>query len=299
MIYMDILVALNWFLDYLLLCGTARLMHIPCRRGRRVWAALVGALLAALLVLPMLPAWVTAPLRLIAALPVIWLAFGRCNLVRMLSRAAVFFLLSTALAGVVLLVYTFAAPQGLRVINGIVYYDVSPWMLALLTAVGYGGLCLWERINRHRHIGQVFAVEVTSDGGTSTLRALYDSGNHLTEQFSGAPVIVASRRAVWPILSMEQQRWVTAFNDRGMPQHTAGRWRLIPYRSVGGMGLLPAFCPQKMWVMNGKQKREITGAYIAICDDLNRGEYTALIGTAVACVLSEKGEAIKYENDLA
>ena len=298
MIYMDVLVVLNWFLDYLLLCGTARLMQIPCRRGRRVWAALVGALLVALLVLPMIPTWIAAPLRLTAAFPVIWLAFGRCGFWRMLSRAAVFFLLSTALAGVVLLVYTFAAPQGLRVINGIVYYDVSPWMLALLAAIGYGALCLWERINRHRHIGQVFTVQITADGGTGTLRALHDSGNRLTEQFSGAPVIVASKRAVWPLLSAQQQRWVTAFNGRGMPPQAEGRWRLIPYRSVGGVGLLPAFCPSQVWVANGKEKREITGVYIAVCNDLNRGEYTALIGTAVACVLSEKGEETRRENHL-
>jgi len=288
-IYMDVLVALNWFLDYLLLCGTARLMHIPCRRGRRVWASLVGALLAAVLVLPPIPSWAAGILRLTAALPVIWLAFGKCRVTQFLSRSAVFFLLSTALAGVVLMIYTFAAPQGLRVINGVIYYDVSPWFLALLTAVSYGGLCLWERVNRHRHIGQVFVLHLTADGGTGTLRALYDSGNRLTEQFSGAPVIVAAKKAVWPLLSTDQKQWVTAFDNHATPPHTGGRWRLVPYRSVGGTGMLPAFCPTRVWVTSGRCKQEITGVYIAICDDLNRGEYTALIGTAVACLVTEKG----------
>ncbi|MBQ8751491.1 MAG: sigma-E processing peptidase SpoIIGA, partial [Clostridia bacterium] len=122
---MDVLVALNWFLDYALLCGTARLLHIPCRCWRLVAGALGGALLAAALVLPVLPGWLSFFLRLGAALPVVWIAFGLGNARQFAVRMLVFFLLSTALAGLVLLIYTLAAPQGLKVINGVVYYDVS------------------------------------------------------------------------------------------------------------------------------------------------------------------------------
>ena len=287
MIYMDVLVALNWFLDYALLCGTARLLHIPSRRWRLVLGALGGALLAAVLVLPSIPGWLSLILRLGAALPVVWIAFGLGNVRQSAVRMLVFFLLSTALAGLVLLIYTLAAPQGLKVINGVVYYDVSPLFLAVLTAVGYGGLCLYERWGRLRRLEREYRLELTGAGGTGILRALYDSGNRLTEGFSGRPVIVADKSAVTPLLTPEQRRFLELTDGGGA---LPGHWRVIPYRSIGGDGLLPAFMPEKAVLCAGKQRQDITGVYIAITDRLGRGEYEALVGAAVARTLTEQGE---------
>ena len=262
MIYMDVLIALNWFLDYALLSGTVRLLHIPYRRIRLVLGSLTGALLAALLVLLVLPGWLSAFLRLAAALPVVLIAFGWGGWRQNVVRLVVFFALSTALAGLVLLLYTLAAPQGLRVINGVVYYNVSPFWLAVLTAA-----C-----------------------GTRVLRALYDSGNRLIEGFSGKPVIVADKAAIIPLLTTEQQQFL---EWKDAPTDLPGHWRLIPYRTIGGDGLLPAFVPERAALCAGKTRRDITGVYIAITDRLGRGEYEALVGATVARTLTERGEDMR------
>lgn len=290
MIYMDVLIALNWFLDYALLSGTVRLLHIPYRRIRLVLGSLTGALLAALLVLLVLPGWLSAFLRLAAALPVVLIAFGWGGWRQNIVRLVVFFALSTALAGLVLLLYTLAAPQGLRVINGVVYYNVSPFWLAVLTAAGYGVLCLYERWGRLRQLEREYRLELTGACGTRVLRALYDSGNRLIEGFSGKPVIVADKAAIIPLLTTEQQQFL---EWKDAPTDLPGHWRLIPYRTIGGDGLLPAFVPERAALCAGKKRRDITGVYIAITDRLGRGEYEALVGATVARTLTERGEDMR------
>ena len=289
MIYMDVLVALNWFLDYALLCGTARLLHIACKRRRLVLGSLCGALLSAVLVLPTLPRAVALPLRLLSAVPVVWAAFGKSPVKRFLARLAAFFLLSTALAGVVLAAVFWLAPKGLRVINGVVYYDVPPLLLALLTALFYGILCLYERGSRLRRFGGEYRLRLRDGGGERELRALYDSGNRLVESFSGRPVIVADRSAVLPLLTEEQRQWLSFADGTDVPAGMPpGRFRLIPFDSVGGKGLLPAFCPAEAVLTAGKRRRDITGVYIALSDRLGRGGCEALLGADVVSVLSDR-----------
>ena len=55
------------------------------------------------------------------------------------------------------------------------------------------------------------------------------------------------------------------------------------FRSVGGDGLLPAFRPEHLTVVaeNGAN-RDATGAYVAVCEELGRGDYDALVGTDIA-----------------
>ena len=58
--------------------------------------------------------------------------------------------------------------------------------------------------------------------------------------------------------------------------------RVVPYRALGNEGLLPAFSPTTVQIKTpGKAKRDISGVYVAVADNLGRGEYQALIGSDV------------------
>ena len=55
-LYLDVLVVTNWFIDYLLLSLTARLLHLPTRRLRMVVGAFIGGLSACQILLTVPPA---------------------------------------------------------------------------------------------------------------------------------------------------------------------------------------------------------------------------------------------------
>ena len=48
-IYLDVLVVLNWFIDFLLLSSTSRILRLPFKRWRLVLGALLGGISSCLI----------------------------------------------------------------------------------------------------------------------------------------------------------------------------------------------------------------------------------------------------------
>ncbi len=257
-LYLDILFVTNWGMDFLLLHGTARLLRIPRRGGRLVAGAAVGALTACAVLLPPMAAWLSVAYKAVAAWLTVGTAFGFGGRA-VWRRCGVFFLLSAAAAGVAVALCFLFAPQGLAVVNGVVYCDMSPLLLVGCTAVSYFLFCLYDRLMTHRRVtGHTYALRMQHGGETVTLPAFYDSGNCLREPFSGAAVAVVPYGLV--------QRWLSpAWNPAcaGLPRGA----RPVPYTSVGGRGVLPAFCPERMWVVCDGEEREVTGCFAAVSYD--------------------------------
>lgn len=298
MIYIDVLLALNLWIDFLLLLATARILRLPRRRWRMVVGALIGAASSCLIFLPALPALASAALKLAAACLVLLAAFPWRGATLYIKEVAVFFVISTIFAGMAGALYVFAAPQGFYVVGGVVYYDVPPLALVILTVASYGALCLFDRFTRKKApLGKDYRLLVDCGGKTAAVRALYDSGNTLTEPFSGSPVVVVRRAALEGILPQDLAGALAdpAVLEPEPPQGGAAavglrvnrRVRLVPFRSVGGDGLLPAFQPDRLTVAaESGAYRDITGAYIAICETLGRGEYDALLGSDIASLFA-------------
>ena len=60
-----------------------------------------------------------------------------------------------------------------------------------------------------------------------------------------------------------------------------GGWRLIPYDTLGGGGLLPAFIPAEAAVLTRHGALSLPPCYVAVCERLGRGEYSGLMGSAL------------------
>lgn len=281
-LYLDVLLALNLFIDFLLLAATARLMRLPHRRWRLVAAAAFGAASCCSILLP-LSAWLAAVWKLLAAVCMVLIAFRWEGTLPFVKRLAVLCVLSTVFAGVSMALYLFAAPAGFYVIGGVVYYDISPLLLIALTVISYGAIRLYDRFTRKNEPrGRAYRLHVQRNGQSICLRALYDSGNNLSEPFSGAPVAVAAFEAVRPLLSPAEQETVRSMWKATVPIHTDGvRLRAVPYHTVSGGGLLPALCPDRLQLEGTTGTRDVTGAYLGVCETLGRGEYTVLIGSAL------------------
>ncbi len=265
-LYMDILFTVNWVIDFLLLHATARLLRLPHRRGRTVAGAAVGAFTCCAVLLPPMHAGLAVVYKAVAALLTVWVAFGRQSLWK---RCGVMFLLSAATAGAAVAVWWLFAPAGLAVVNGVVYMNISPLWLIGCTAAAYVLLRLYDRVvTRRDAAGHSYQLRLLHCGKVITLPAMYDSGNALQEPFSGAAVAVVPYRAVSELLS---PAWNPAY-----PTPPPGA-RLIPYTSVGGRGVLAAFCPERLWLVRDGITREVSGMFVAVSGDVKAN---ALIGTA-------------------
>ncbi len=276
-IYVDILLAVNGWVDFLLLLFVRRLAATGTSGRRLVWGAAVGALSSLLLLLPALPVWVTAPCKLVTAALMVWVSFPWEGVRLFCRRLLLLFGVSAGLAGLCGALHFYVAPVGLYVFNGQIYYAVKPLWLVGLTAVCYGLMRVWDWwVRRRAPGGREYAVTITVFGQSVTVPCLYDSGNHLTEPFSGCPVVVVERGAVAGLLPLPTVEQLPA----------DGRWRLIPYDSLGGSGVLPAFIPDGLTVRPPSDHRPLPRCYVAVCDRLGRGEYRGLLGSALSDYLT-------------
>lgn len=232
-VYIDEAFLLNSIIDYLLLLSAAKLAGEPLRRGRMALAALLGGLYGAAV---FLPGWgfLERPLcKLAAAVAMSLLAFGSSR--RLLRVSLTFLGVSAAFGGGVL---------ALQLLSGSsMVLDIKTTLLS--AAVCYLLMTLFFR-RTVRHAGRELAVaELTLSGRKCRLTALVDTGNTLTDPHTGRPVMVAEGERLGPLFPPGEALTATQLRDPVGTMESRGegrgRWRLLPYRSVGvAHGLLLA-----------------------------------------------------------
>lgn len=255
-IYLDLVVLLNFLVDFLLLLGTDRLAGYPTRLGRTVMAAGLGGLYGGACLLPGFSflggtLWRTVSLGLMGAL-----AFGFTA--GMVRRTVLFVLLSMALGGIAL---------GLG--------DGS-FTALVLAAAGVGLLCLVGfrgRADAQRYI----PVELSYGENRVRVMAMQDTGNTLKDPLTGQSVLIVGARTAQKLtgLTPEQLRCPVETIAEG----TVSGLRLIPYRTVGKeTGMLLA-----LRIHNAKIGSSYKSTLVAFAPEGlgENGEYQALTGGTV------------------
>ena len=229
-IYLDSLFGLNLLIDYCLVLASARVCGVVLRRWRYALAALIGALYAALMVLPGCGWLANGTMKLALGAAMALIAFGgETHLTRC---TVVFFAVSAAFGGAV---YAASMLAGVSPGSGALV-TVSGRVLALAFAACYAAVSLVFRRRAKAANREVRTVTVTLAGRSVTLKALRDSGNDLHDPVSGLPAAVVERAAALPLFPALH----------ALPECT-GRVVLLPYRAVGVAGaLLPAFRPDSV-----------------------------------------------------
>lgn len=243
-IYVDALFGLSLLTDYLLCLTAGRICGLTLRRGRYLAAALLGAGYAVAVFLPGLQFLSLPAGRLGCGICMGLIAFGaerqplRCTGV-LLAAAAAF---GGALWAVSL---AFGAEAGA------LPAAFSLPVLLLSFGLLYALLSFLMRARRLLVGRRLVAVTAALEGREARFVALEDTGNTLTDPLTGLHVLVASPRALRPLLG----DWAALFEAlpavelldalRTAPE-LCTRFRLLPCSHVGGQSLLPVFRPEHL-----------------------------------------------------
>lgn len=279
-VYLDLVIALNGLLDYLLLCVCGRVTGSVLHRGRLVLAAALGGGYAAMSLLPGFSFLGNLFWQLIFGGLLCLTAFGpgRC----LLRQTAVLLLLAAAFSGLVLvLTELFSAPGAL--VGGRVYYPVSLGVLVLTGGVAYG-LMKWGLSRLGHHGGDVAEMDMTLGGNRVRFSALRDTGNTLRDPISGCQVLVADWTLLQKLLPEEPLRQEQFLEPAGLMQRLTervprGALRLIPYKTVGvERGMLLALRPEEVRIEGRREQLLVGFSPVRISDG---GGYEALLGGVI------------------
>lgn len=279
-IYVDTLFLLNALVDYLLLLCSARLAGEPLKRLRFALGAALGGGYAVAIFLPGL-GFLEHPLcRLAAAALMVLAAFGGSR--RLGRQTVIFFALSCAFAGGVLAV-SMLGGQGLSLNRGVVYSGMDLKIVLLSAAGCYAvlSLLLQKAVKHTSFTGELKQVRLELGERAVELTALTDTGNTLTDPVTGRGVMVAEGARLLPLFPPEGRPDSQALRDpAGALERlmgAGGRFRLLPYRSVGvDRGLLLAVRVDRA-VVDGEDRGAMVVA-LSPNSVSDGGGYAALLG---------------------
>lgn len=256
LIYGDLVVMLNFLVDFLLLLGTNRLSGFPLSPGRSAAAAGLGSVYAASCLVPGFRFLAGNLWRLVSLAGMAAVAFGLSR--SAVRRGGVFVLLSLALGGIA------CQMPGLR-FGTLVLASAGLWLLCR-AVLGEGRL------------GQEYVpVTLCRENRRVTLTALVDSGNTLRDPVTGEGVLVISPGAANRLTGLTREQLADPLTT--LTQRPVSGLRLIPYRAVGQDGgmLLAMRIPQ---ATVGSRRGSALVAFAP--EGLGEGkEYQALIGGAL------------------
>ena len=234
-VYADVLVIVNLYVDFFLLWATRRVLQLRAKPWRLAAGALVGGLCALACLLPQ-PWWASLLWGGVSAAAVTAAAFCPLSRRGFLKTALCFWVFSLGLAGLCLFLIQWAGAPSLAVVGHTIYLDLSLPLLFACTAGAYGVLWALQKLfHREDFVPRACRLAITYQGKTVILWAKADTGCALREPFSCLPVIVCQASALTPLLPPGA--------GEGLPGEG---FRLVPFESVGGAGMLPAFRPDSV-----------------------------------------------------
>ncbi len=277
-VYLDILISVDLVIDCFMLIAAARLSGRRCSRPRLCLGSAAGALSSLIILAPPLPFILSALYTVLVAAAMTLITFGK-GTVRSFVRTALCLLLVTlCYGGIMNTLWLYAAPHGLTLNNGAVYLDIQPMTLIMAAVVFYLLSLLFARLRQRTGLKRDCRITVVMSGVSVTLDAILDTGDLLTEPFSGLPVVVAERAALRSAIpegfDTMYNVQCTMYNDShcSLPDRydTADvlpkGFRVIPYSALGGEGLLMGFKPESLCVHLPDGRTQSVDAWVGITD---------------------------------
>lgn len=218
-VYIEVVILNNLLVDLFLGVTTCVARRRKIKKVRQVIAALLGAVAATAYVV--LPPVAQVFVRILLAPLLVIILDKYCSPRDYLCSLGIFLALTFALGGVVI---------GTEHIIG---FDIRGYLLLALVAGGALALELFIRaivLKRANAVRQIKAVEVGYKGRILRFQALSDSGNSLTDEVSGMPVVILSSRA---------EMALNGASDDGVEIPTSEQDGFITVKGVGGESTLP------------------------------------------------------------
>lgn len=249
-IYADILIITNIYVDFLLIKSAQAITHSPLKASRGCIAAVIGSLFSLVIFLPRMSAAAMTLIKTAAAALTVLAAFGYESRRAYLKRLFVFWLASFIFGGVGTAVSYFVGGRLFLSRNGVIYADFSMAALVITSIAAYLSIAVYKRIADCSEEGSVYTVIVSDNGKTVSFRAIADTGNILKDGFTGKPVIVCGRQTLERLYDTIPDEKTITDNVGSVGIAVKMRWRLIPYTTASGGGLIPIIHPREICIKN-------------------------------------------------
>lgn len=278
--YLDLILLLNFVIDYLILLGTAEFLKLKIRRWRLGLGAAVGAAYTLVFFIPELTFSDLLFSKILLSIIIILISFGFVHLYQFIQTIATFYLISFILGGGVLAIqYLFNIEH--EVINGIyVSKSSSPTMVVLTILLSI--ILIWFFSKRtyktfwrkNNTSEQIVDVEIIIGEDVHRCKGLVDTGNRLYDPITRKPVMIIDASKILFIPQVIKKAYKNGQFQLEVFENISNeidpswltRINLIPFRTVSkDMQFIIAIKPDKVVVTTkGNQPIESTKVLVGL-----------------------------------
>ena len=263
-VYVDVLILLNFLVDYFLLLFVAKLLNINFKIKRLILGALTGGISSLCIFFNIGYKILEILINLSVSVIICLVAFGFKNVKLFLKRTLLLYLVTLLYAAIMFLVHRFINHDALVINNSFVYLNISPLFLIVATVVIYICLALLKKIFRtDAKFSKRVKLSLCIENNKAELSAIIDSGNSIVDVFSKSEIIIVDKNTAGKLFKTKDFK-----NDIFLQK----RYRIIPCSTVGGNGCLEGYRIDKACVTFENKEVLLEKPILAIsktefCDD--------------------------------
>ncbi|MEF9983081.1 MAG: sigma-E processing peptidase SpoIIGA [Oscillospiraceae bacterium] len=261
-IYVDVLLIVNFVVNYFLILGVGRLMSLNISRFRIIMGAIVGALASLAIFIDnsnLILLWLV---RVSFPFLIIMISYPFRSFKNYIINTFSLFAVSMIFSGAMLGIWIFVPIQNMNYYNGIVYFNINPTVLFLLTIFCYFILTLLKRAFSNKEPNKIYyKVHITRNEKTIILDGFIDTGNRLKEPFTDIPVAVCSYNLIKPLLTDEEYQKIT---DEKNKYNCPIGFRIIPYNVLQSSGIMIGFMPDELVLKRDNKKYIVDEIFIGL-----------------------------------
>lgn len=243
-IYIDILFAINFGVDYIILsliCGKNNKSYI-----KRAISSVIGALYSCLYFMCKISFLYSLPIKLFVLLLMCAICLCPFRIKRLIEGFFKAMLISVFFSGVIISVQFFS--------KGYIQSNLSDMYLSAGIGIGYFMFRFFISSIKKYAACSDCEVTIYYNNKKVTVHGICDSGNSLKDSITGLPVIIVDFRAIKRLFpSINAPIELSEFLN-------AKDFKVIPYKTISASGMVYGFIPQKLINANGDNIDAIVAA---------------------------------------
>lgn len=247
-IYLDVLIVLNIYVNFFLLKATAKFTHTPLKISRCILSSVIGSSFSLTILLPSGSFLLSLIIKLVAAVIITAITFGIREKKRFLRLIFYFYIINFVFAGAVSFMYMTFKPSFMTVNNSYFYVDFSLISLVVFTAISYFAVTgIRYFMDKAADTSKKYNIIIKYHGSIISIDAIADTGNSLTDSFTGKPVVICPQKELGFNDDFSVTNAESIFKKYG--------FRMIPYFTIGNTGMIPVFKPDEMLITEKESRK--------------------------------------------
>lgn len=239
-VYVDVLITVNFIVDYFLLKITAVILKLKPPLFRVLIASFFASLTSLYIFLPQMNIFLDILIKIAFSLMISLVAFGFKSWSGYLRRSALFSGVTLCYGGIMTVFWQIFKPANMVINNSVVYFDISPTLL-VLSSFGFYIIITIIKTFFGRKSENAENCNVTLTVGENSFKTLgiLDTGNSLTDPMGSGVTVLVNENDIKNLLKTEEEKRI--------------RFRAMPCKTVTGNALLNGYRTDKMTAeINGK-----------------------------------------------